>query len=165
GLTTESGFYYSFYDGFVRAPSWYAAFESVLQDSRSEYPDVIIPLQRFNIWPEVVCAVAFRAMAYVFLFLFEWSWNFAFLSPVGGHRTLFAVLAWIGESSSSLLGIRVGDAEWADALLSPLFGSKFASTYPGPAAFLQAEMFDVTFASWQFFQLILFSLNAAGHIA
>ncbi|CAD7944889.1 unnamed protein product, partial [Amoebophrya sp. A120] len=61
-LTTESGFYYSFYEEFIRAESWADAWRQLLFDERSEYPNNINALSRFNIYAEVSCGVLFRAV-------------------------------------------------------------------------------------------------------
>jgi len=59
-LKTESGFYYSFYEDFVRADSLWGAIVGVLYDTRSEYPHEINALSRFNIWQEIVVGLNAR---------------------------------------------------------------------------------------------------------
>mmetsp|Transcript_153674 Transcript_153674/g.492626 ORF Transcript_153674/g.492626 Transcript_153674/m.492626 type:complete len:992 (-) Transcript_153674:69-3044(-) len=60
GLKTENAFYYSFYEEVVLAPSLGEALRCVLQDQRSEAPDTINAVQRFNIYQEVICGLLYR---------------------------------------------------------------------------------------------------------
>lgn len=50
---TEMGFYYYYYKTIVQAPTFEQGLKLLLQDNRTEYPDVINAIQRFNLYPEV----------------------------------------------------------------------------------------------------------------
>ncbi|CAJ1461588.1 unnamed protein product, partial [Effrenium voratum] len=63
-LKTENAFYYSYYEEFVEAPTLGAAMGRMLRDDRSEAPDVINALHRFNIYQEVICGLLFRGAAH-----------------------------------------------------------------------------------------------------
>ena len=52
-LTTESAFYYSYYREVTDAPSLWTAWEELRADRRTEAPDTINVLQRFNVLQEV----------------------------------------------------------------------------------------------------------------
>lgn len=45
-LYSEQAFYYSFFLRAVSAPSWYDAVHSLFVDTTSEFPGVVIPVQR-----------------------------------------------------------------------------------------------------------------------
>ena len=61
-LKTENAFYFSYYEDFVTAPSMKEAFGQMLRDARSEAPDVINAIHRFNIYQEVICGFLFRCI-------------------------------------------------------------------------------------------------------
>ena len=47
------GFYYNYYKKIVEADTLYNGLEKLVSDGTVEYPDVITPIQRFNLLPEV----------------------------------------------------------------------------------------------------------------
>ncbi|CAE7573144.1 PFK5, partial [Symbiodinium necroappetens] len=59
-LKTENAFYYSYYEEFVIAPDLGSALGSSLYDRRSEAPDTINALKRFNVYQEVICGALYR---------------------------------------------------------------------------------------------------------
>jgi len=62
GLKTENGFYYSFYEEVVSAPSWATGVWAALRDRRSEAPDTINAVERFNIHQELICGTLYRLL-------------------------------------------------------------------------------------------------------
>ena len=64
-LFSEGAFYFSFGQQFVDADTPLDGFRGLLADNRTEYPDTIIPLQRFNIFPELVNGAAFRSLRWI----------------------------------------------------------------------------------------------------
>ncbi|KAL8428034.1 hypothetical protein Efla_006940 [Eimeria flavescens] len=64
-LFSENALYYSFYLDVVRAPSWLQALQSLLYDRRSEHPDTINALERFNIYPELLLGLVYRSLRFV----------------------------------------------------------------------------------------------------
>ncbi|CAE7656161.1 PFK5, partial [Symbiodinium pilosum] len=64
-LKTENAFYYSYYEEFVSAPDLGRAFNSALYDRRSEAPDTINALKRFNVYQEVICGAFYRFAAWL----------------------------------------------------------------------------------------------------
>ncbi|XP_064461159.1 protein C-mannosyl-transferase DPY19L1-like [Ornithodoros turicata] len=60
---TEMGLYYSYYKTLVEAPSIVDGIHSLLHDNRTEYPEVMNTIRRFNLYPELVLGIAFRAYA------------------------------------------------------------------------------------------------------
>ena len=59
-LHSEQAFYYSYYNDLVRAPNIARGIQDFIEDSRSEHPDTINALQRFNIAPELILGLIFR---------------------------------------------------------------------------------------------------------
>eukprot|EP01134_Creolimax_fragrantissima_P000073 CFRG0073T1 len=59
-LYSEQAFYYSYYDDIVKAPSLGDGLHDLIINKRSEYPDTINTLNRFNIYPELIMGVAYR---------------------------------------------------------------------------------------------------------
>lgn len=61
-LFSENAHYYSFYLDVVRAPSSIQAVEALVHDRRSEHPDVINALERFNVYPELALGLLYRGL-------------------------------------------------------------------------------------------------------
>lgn len=59
-LHSEQAFYYSFYTDVINAPSLSEALNLLTKDERSEHPDVINALARFNIIPELILGIVKR---------------------------------------------------------------------------------------------------------
>jgi hypothetical protein len=57
---TEMGFYYSYYKQIVQAPTFSDGFKSLMSDELTEFPSTINALSRFNLYPEVILAAAYR---------------------------------------------------------------------------------------------------------
>ncbi|CAE8700883.1 unnamed protein product, partial [Polarella glacialis] len=51
-LQTENGFYYSYYSELVEADSALEGLQNIIWDRRTEYPDVLNAIRRFNIYQE-----------------------------------------------------------------------------------------------------------------
>ena len=65
---TEMGFYYYYYKTIVQAPTFEQGLKQLLHDNRTEYPDVINAVQRFNLYPEV--SFGFKPSSFTFNFFF-----------------------------------------------------------------------------------------------
>eukprot|EP00045_Choanoeca_perplexa_P011267 m.118693 g.118693 ORF g.118693 m.118693 type:complete len:661 (+) comp15570_c0_seq3:149-2131(+) len=63
-LYSEQAFYYSFYTDVANAATWQDAYFALSTDNRTEHPDTINSLSRFNVWPEAITAVAYRSVAH-----------------------------------------------------------------------------------------------------
>ena len=61
---TEMGLYYSYFKQIaIESPSLLQGFLSTLADNRTEAPTTINVLERFNLYPEVLLSVIYRAMS------------------------------------------------------------------------------------------------------
>lgn len=87
--TTESAFYYSYYRDVVDASSLSAAFEQLVRNDDTEYPDTINILHRFNVLQEVALGVLHRCFS-----------SIAVLSPI--HFYVQAAFALYGISVAGL---------------------------------------------------------------
>lgn len=65
GLKTENAFYYSYYEETVSAPSVVDAFWRVVQDDRSEAPEVVNALERFNVYQEICAGLLYRLFRWI----------------------------------------------------------------------------------------------------
>lgn len=61
-LQTENGFYYAFYSDMVKANDTWSGLRGIMADDRSEYPDVVNALERFNVYQEVILGMVYRAL-------------------------------------------------------------------------------------------------------
>lgn len=104
-LKTENAFYFSYYDDFVEAPTLGEAIWRMLRDDRSEAPDVINAVHRFNIYQEVICGFLFRCTPYWILGGLD-SWFFfrgcSYVLQGLGHVALLRLAAAVG--GDGLLG-------------------------------------------------------------
>ncbi len=57
---SENAFYYSYFHHVVRANSTRDAIMSLVADSRTEFPDVINALERFNVYQEAILGFVYR---------------------------------------------------------------------------------------------------------
>lgn len=57
---TEMGMYYSYYKTIVESDSYADGIYALMRDNRTEYPDTINTLKRFNLYPEVILAAAYK---------------------------------------------------------------------------------------------------------
>ncbi|PAA87229.1 hypothetical protein BOX15_Mlig014925g1 [Macrostomum lignano] len=62
-LTSELGFYYSFFKQVVEAPTLFDGVRLLLSDTLSEHPDTINALRRFNLYPELCIGAMYRVYA------------------------------------------------------------------------------------------------------
>lgn len=74
-LQTENGFYYSYYGGLVEAKTVASGLREIVWDTRSEYPETLNALRRFNIYQEVVLALLYRALRTCGMALVD-AWDF-----------------------------------------------------------------------------------------
>lgn len=75
-LQTENAFYYAYYNELVHAPSLKEGLSQIIWDKRSEYPDVLNALRRFNVYQEVVLALQYRFLQACRLdFVDEWAFS------------------------------------------------------------------------------------------
>ena len=58
---SESSLYFTFLEEYAQAPSFFDAVAGALRDNKTEYPDVINPLSRFNIWQEIMIGQMWRS--------------------------------------------------------------------------------------------------------
>lgn len=56
----EMGFYYSYYKQIIQAPTFSDGIKSLMSDDLTEFPTTINALSRFNLYPEVILAAAYR---------------------------------------------------------------------------------------------------------
>ncbi|KMZ95887.1 hypothetical protein PVMG_03961 [Plasmodium vivax Mauritania I] len=59
-LYSEESFYFSFFDDIVKSETYLEGLKLLLRDDRSEYPNTINAIRRFNIYPEVVLGTVWR---------------------------------------------------------------------------------------------------------
>ncbi|PFH36041.1 hypothetical protein BESB_056920 [Besnoitia besnoiti] len=59
---SEGSFYYSFFGDVVSAPTWTEGLRVLLNDERSEHPDVINALRRFNVYQELLAGLLYRGV-------------------------------------------------------------------------------------------------------
>lgn len=97
-LQTENAFYYSYYNELVEAESLAGGLEGIVWDRRSEYPDVLNALRRFNIYQEVVMAMAYRALRSCGLDVLD-AWDF--------FRYTILALNGAGHAALSMLASEV----------------------------------------------------------
>ncbi|MCL4129946.1 UNVERIFIED_CONTAM: hypothetical protein GTU68_026366, partial [Idotea baltica] len=57
---TEMGFYYSYYKTLIESESFISGLNKLMYDNKTEYPDTINTLQRFNLFPEIVLGGSYR---------------------------------------------------------------------------------------------------------
>eukprot|EP00392_Amoebophrya_sp_AT5.2_P006058 g6068.t1 len=154
-LTTENGFYYSFYDAFVQKPTWAEAGSSVLYDDRSEWPSVINALTRFNIWPEVVMGCAFRAVVLPSLQMMATWWR----AGADPDHVVPPVFSFEG-SNTGTSGAPTSGAATMSSTAEEVLG--------GAARFGAAEI-NINYASYWFLRvcglLLLNSLGCAALVA
>ncbi|MCL4122678.1 UNVERIFIED_CONTAM: hypothetical protein GTU68_044820 [Idotea baltica] len=62
-VRTEMDFYYSFFKTIVESDSFFSGLNNLIYDNRTEYPNTINALQRFNLYPEVILGGSFRFFA------------------------------------------------------------------------------------------------------
>ena len=59
-LQTENAFYYSYYQELVDSESFAEGLSRIVWDRRTEYPDTLNAIRRFNIYQEILLALEFR---------------------------------------------------------------------------------------------------------
>eukprot|EP00922_Rhytidocystis_sp_ex-Travisia-forbesii_P012374 GHVS01018655.1.p1 GENE.GHVS01018655.1~~GHVS01018655.1.p1 ORF type:complete len:344 (+),score=19.35 GHVS01018655.1:30-1034(+) len=101
-MFSESAFYYSFYTDVVNAGSIWEGIQKLLYDWRSEYPDALNALRRFNVYQELLLGVLWRVTP-SWLMWFSSAWNFyasiVFINVSVGVGALAATAALIGGSA------------------------------------------------------------------
>eukprot|EP00921_Rhytidocystis_pertsovi_P017957 GHVQ01028203.1.p1 GENE.GHVQ01028203.1~~GHVQ01028203.1.p1 ORF type:complete len:1023 (-),score=97.22 GHVQ01028203.1:163-3231(-) len=102
-LFSEAAFYYSFYGDVVKASSFTEGVKLLLKDTRSEYPDVLNALRRFNIYQELFVGAVWRAIPSPLMF-FSSPWNcysaIVITLVASGIASLAATAAYLGGAVS-----------------------------------------------------------------
>lgn len=98
-LQTENGFYFSYYRELLHARTFVEGLKRIIWDARSEYPDVINALRRFNLYQEVFLALAYRTLTASGLQHVVSSWDFFRYAVYG--------LNGVGQAALALLAAEV----------------------------------------------------------
>ncbi|EWC89041.1 hypothetical protein PFNF54_02163 [Plasmodium falciparum NF54] len=61
-LYSEESFYFSFYNDIVKSNTFGEGINYLLKDNRSEYPDTINAIKRFNIYPEIILGALWKGL-------------------------------------------------------------------------------------------------------
>ncbi|SOV75501.1 conserved Plasmodium membrane protein, unknown function [Plasmodium sp. gorilla clade G3] len=61
-LYSEESFYFSFYNDIVKSNTFWEGINYLLKDNRSEYPDTINAIKRFNIYPEIILGALWKGL-------------------------------------------------------------------------------------------------------
>ncbi|SOV13449.1 conserved Plasmodium membrane protein, unknown function [Plasmodium sp. gorilla clade G2] len=61
-LYSEESFYFSFYNDIVKSNTFLEGINCLLKDNRSEYPDTINAIKRFNIYPEIILGALWKGL-------------------------------------------------------------------------------------------------------
>ncbi|EUD72428.1 hypothetical protein YYG_02329 [Plasmodium vinckei petteri] len=102
-LYSEESFYFSFYDDLVKSENYLEGINLIINDDRSEYPNRINALQRFNIYPEIILGTIWRLLKLETLFATPYNFYVyaALLSQAASVSTLFFLSVYLGNSYSS----------------------------------------------------------------
>ncbi|CXI78449.1 conserved Plasmodium protein, unknown function [Plasmodium berghei] len=102
-LYSEESFYFSFYDDIVKSKNYLDGINLIINDDRSEYPNRINALQRFNIYPEIILGTIWRLIKLETFFATPYNFYAyaALLSQAASVSTLFFFSVYIGNSYSS----------------------------------------------------------------
>jgi len=98
-LQTENGFYYSYYSEMLAAKTVREGLRDIIWDRRSEFPDVLNAIRRFNIYQEVLLALAYRALRFLGLAVVD-SWQFFKCTVLGLNALGSAALALLATAVS-----------------------------------------------------------------
>eukprot|EP00928_Gymnodinium_smaydae_P068245 TRINITY_DN5131_c0_g6_i1.p1 TRINITY_DN5131_c0_g6~~TRINITY_DN5131_c0_g6_i1.p1 ORF type:complete len:1044 (-),score=95.90 TRINITY_DN5131_c0_g6_i1:35-3166(-) len=102
-LQTENAFYYSYYQELVHASSASEGLAQIVWDTRSEYPDTLNAMRRFNVYQEVFLGLTHRALRCLGVHLDEWSL----------FRNTILVVNAIGHSALSMLASEISGNPFA----------------------------------------------------
>ncbi|KAL8443005.1 hypothetical protein Emed_006999 [Eimeria media] len=105
-LFSENALYYSFYLDVVRAPSSLQALQALIYDQRSEHPDVINALERFNIYPELVLGLVYRGLR----FLLQQNIDLIVRTPFNFYATNIICFQGLGVACVCVLAVHVGNS-------------------------------------------------------
>ncbi|KAL8451921.1 hypothetical protein Emag_002573 [Eimeria magna] len=105
-LFSENALYYSFYLDLVRAPSSLQALQALIYDQRSEHPDVINALERFNIYPELVLGLVYRGLR----FLLQHNIGLIVRTPFNFYATNIICFQGLGVACVCVLAVLVGNS-------------------------------------------------------
>ncbi|KJP84970.1 hypothetical protein AK88_05393, partial [Plasmodium fragile] len=99
-LYSEESFYFSFYDDIVNAETYLEGIKLLIHDDRSEYPNTINAIRRFNIYPEIILGTVWRAfnLKERFLTPFNFYVYAVLLSQAASVSTLFFFAVYLGRS-------------------------------------------------------------------
>ncbi|CRG93382.1 conserved Plasmodium membrane protein, unknown function [Plasmodium gallinaceum] len=99
-LYSEEAFYFSFYNDIIKANTYKEGLNLLINDTRSEYPDTINAIKRFNIYPEIILGTIWRVLNLKSFFItpFNFYSYAAILSQATSVSILFFFSVYIGKS-------------------------------------------------------------------
>ncbi|EUD66599.1 hypothetical protein C922_02920 [Plasmodium inui San Antonio 1] len=99
-LYSEESFYFSFYDDIVKSETYLEGIKLLIHDERSEYPNTINAIRRFNIYPEIVLGTVWRMLNLKERFLtpFNFYVHGVLLSQAASVGVLFFFSVYLGRS-------------------------------------------------------------------
>lgn len=116
-LKTENAFYFSYYEDFVTAGNLWEALWRMLRDARSEAPDVINAIHRFNIYQEVICGFLYHLIPEAIAVDNIHIWRREWVDPWYFFRGCSYVLQGLGHVALLRLAAAVGgDGLWGGVL-------------------------------------------------
>jgi len=107
-LQTENGFYFSYFREVVEGDSVAGALEGIVNDRRSEHPDVLNALRRFNVYQEVILGLVYRMLASFGFGSLVSAWDF--------FRNQIYAINGVGHSALALLAVEVSGNPLAGVL-------------------------------------------------
>ncbi|CAJ1397233.1 unnamed protein product [Effrenium voratum] len=108
-LQTENAFYYSYFQELVDSESLLEGFQRIIWDRRTEYPEVLNAIRRFNIYQEILLAVEYRLLGLLGL-------GFALPHPFDFFRLHIVVLNGVGQGFLCLLASEISGNPFAGLL-------------------------------------------------
>jgi len=112
---SDSAFYLSYYYDVVRAPSLASGFAKLLWDERSEAPDTVNALHKFNVIPELVVAATHRILGFS-------------MSPYQFYVWCVVAAAGLGVVALSLTAFALGGLLCSAASVSMFFSLCFSQS-------------------------------------
>ena len=97
-LQTENAFYYSYYQELVDSESFAEGLSRIIWDRRTEYPDTLNAIRRFNIYQEILLALEFRFLK---------SLGLPLPHPFHFFRMHIVLLNGLGQATLSLLSVEI----------------------------------------------------------
>ncbi|SCD22400.1 C-mannosyltransferase, putative [Plasmodium ovale] len=99
-LYSEEAFYFSFYDDIVKSDSYWEGINLLINDDRSEHPDTINAIRRFNVYPEIALATLWRLLRLKQFFATPYNFYVyaAIFSQASSVGCLFFFAVYLGKS-------------------------------------------------------------------